>query len=116
MSPKKDRAAAVSWCESIGSTHLVLELLQWMDSSVAARHEPMLASRTVAPQLHAILPIPRQKKQRSQLPLRLQDHKTVWKRLGRCRLCVSPGARNGHIPGRTIFSLQLQEMFHIVRI
>lgn len=68
MSPKKkkpDRAAAAAAAAGgSGSTHLALDWLQWMDSSVAAKHELILASRTVAPQLHAILPIPRQKRKK----------------------------------------------------
>lgn len=43
--------------ETDGSTYLVLELLQWMDSRVMAWHEQMMASRIAAPQLHVIPPI-----------------------------------------------------------
>ncbi|KAA8595807.1 hypothetical protein FQN60_011098 [Etheostoma spectabile] len=38
-------------------SYFALELLQWTDSRVTARHELMMASRITAPQLHGILPI-----------------------------------------------------------
>lgn len=116
MSPENDRAAAVKFCiHRIYSLRVGAAPVDGLQRGGQTRANTGQQDRGTATPRHS--PHPKaKKKQRSQLPLRLQDHKSEWKRLERCRLCVSPGARNGHMPGRSIFLLQLQEMFNIVRV
>lgn len=98
------------------STYFALELLQRTDSRVAPRQEHTVASRITAPQLHVRVPITGKQATASTAARYHKPHRK--KRVKRRRLCMSPGARRGDIPGcevRVSLLLQLDEDSHIVR-